>query len=211
MQRRSLITNIIRLKSLNKIKNLNYLKMSYSKILDLENNLKEILSSRKIPVWDELPEIDLYMDQVLSLLEHYLGIYYEMADSQKFITASMINNYVKLNIIPAPQKKKYSKSHIAYLLIVCTLKQTLDMATIKKILPLTDNEEEIKTIYTSFIKNQRKSYDYVTDNVRKIADPLLEFEGDNPERINDLVLQVASTANVFKILTERITKLTEEE
>ena len=172
---------------------------------------EEKLKGYSLPSWEQLPGIDLYMDQVLSLLEMYLGIYYEMADSQKFITASMINNYVKLNIIPAPQKKKYSKKHIAYLLIVCTLKQTLDMATIKKILPLTDNDEEIKAIYTSFTKNQRKSYDYVTENVRKISDPLLEFEGDNPERINDLILQVASTANVFKILTERITKLTEEE
>jgi DNA-binding transcriptional MerR regulator len=172
---------------------------------------EEKLKGYSLPSWEQLPGIDLYMDQVLSLLEMYLGIYYEMADSQKFITASMINNYVKLNIIPAPHKKKYSKKHIAYLLIVCTLKQTLDMATIKKILPLTDNEEEIKAIYSSFTKNQRKSYDYVTENVRKISDPLLEFEGDNPERINDLILQVASTANVFKILTERITKLTEEE
>lgn len=193
---------------------INYGDIMYLDKEKLKNSIslwEEKLKGYSLPSWEQLPGIDLYMDQVLSLLEMYLGIYYEMADSQKFITASMINNYVKLNIIPAPQKKKYSKKHIAYLLIVCTLKQTLDMATIKKILPLTDSEEEIKTIYTSFTKNQRKSYDYVTENVRKISDPLLEFEGDNPERINDLILQVASTANVFKILTERITKLTEEE
>jgi DNA-binding transcriptional MerR regulator len=104
------------------------------------------------------------MDQVLSLLEHYLSIYYETNDDKKFITASMINNYVKLNIIPAPTKKKYSKEHIAYLLIVCTLKQTLDMATIKKILTV-DRNESIKDLYTAFVKNQNKSFSYVSENV----------------------------------------------
>ncbi len=164
-----------------------------------------------LPEWEQLPSIELYMDQVLSLLEQYLSIYYEMNDNQKFITASMINNYVKLNIIPAPSKKKYSREHLAYLLIVCTLKQTLDMATIKKILPGNNSNENIKDIYTSFVKNQKKSYAYLTENVNKVATPILELEGDNLERMNDIILQVASSANAFKILTERITKLANEE
>lgn len=163
-----------------------------------------------LPDWEQLPVIDLYMDQVLSLIEQYLSIYYEMNDNKKFITASMINNYVKLNIIPAPVKKKYSKEHIAYLLIVCTLKQTLDMATIKKILP-NDRNESIKSLYTSFVKNQSKSFNYVSENVMKVANPIIEFEGDKPDRMNDLILQVATSANAFKILSERITNLASEE
>ena len=164
-----------------------------------------------LPEWNQLPAIDLYMDQVLSLLEQYLSIYYETNDNKKFITASMINNYVKLNIIPAPKKKKYSKEHIAYLLIVCTLKQTLDMATIKKILTVDNNNENIKDLYTSFVQNQNKSFSYVSENVIKVANPLIENEGDNPKRINDLILQVATSANAFKILSEKITNLPNEE
>ncbi|MBO5099478.1 MAG: DUF1836 domain-containing protein [Clostridia bacterium] len=171
----------------------------------------EKIRNYTLPEWEQLPVIDLYMDQVLSLIEQYLSIYYEMNENKKFITASMINNYVKLNIIPAPNKKKYSKEHLAYLLIVCTLKQTLDMATIKKILPLNNSDENIKDLYTSFVRNQKKSYNYVSENVMKVANPIIELEGDNPQRMNDLILQVASSANAFKILSERITNLASEE
>lgn len=169
------------------------------------------LKNYSLPEWDQLPVIELYMDQVLSLLEQYLAMYYEMNDNKKFITASMINNYVKLNIIPAPKKKKYSREHLAYLLIVCTLKQTLDMATIKKILPGSNPNENIKNLYESFVKNQTKSYNYVSENVMKVANPIIELEGDKLDRMNDLILQVASSANAFKILSERITNLSSEE
>lgn len=75
----------------------------------METNLKEILNTRKIPLWNELPELDLYMDQIIVLMEKYLG----STPKDKLITPSMINNYVKLGIIPSPTKKKYSKVHIA--------------------------------------------------------------------------------------------------
>ena len=93
----------------------------------MENNLKEILNSRKIPLWNELPELDLYMDQIIVLMEKYLGT----TPQDKLITPSMINNYVKLGIIPPPQKKKYSKTHIAYLIIICSLKQVMPIPDIK--------------------------------------------------------------------------------
>ena len=64
----------------------------------------------KLPYWDELPEIDLYMDQVIVLMEKYLSWYIGYDSENKIITPSMINNYVKLGIIPAPIKKKYSKT-----------------------------------------------------------------------------------------------------
>lgn len=171
----------------------------------------ENIRNYSLPDWEQLPVIDLYMDQVLSLIEQYLSMYYEINENKKFITASMINNYVKLNIIPSPKKKKYSKEHLAYLLIVCTLKQTLDMATIKKILPESNSGESIKELYSSFVRNQKKSYNYVSENVMKVANPIIENEGDNPSRMNDLILQVASSANAFKILSERITNLSSEE
>ena len=118
----------------------------------------------------------------------------------------MINNYVKLKFIPPPVKKKYSKMHLAYLLIICTLKQTLDMATIQKIIPVGINEEDIKKTFDSFVKNQRKAYSYVTESMKNVADPILKFESDNQERLNDLLMQVSASANIFKIFTDKITR-----
>ena len=93
----------------------------------MEKNLTEVLNARKIPLWNELPELDLYMDQVIGLMEKYLNA----SKKDKLITPSMINNYVKLGIMPPPQKKKYSKTHIAYLIIICSLKQVMPIPNIK--------------------------------------------------------------------------------
>lgn len=171
------------------------------------NELEHKLNSYSLPMWSDLPDIELYMDQVISLLGKYLQIYYETIGDDKFITRSMINNYVKLGYIPAPVKKKYSRLHLAYLLIICTLKQTLDMATIQKIIPSDLSEENVMQVYDAFVLNQHKAYVYVTENVRAVANPILALDESNQERLNDLLMQVSASANIFKILTEKITQL----
>lgn len=172
------------------------------------NEMEEGLSSYSLPSWEELPDIELYMDQVIALITKYLSIYYETIGTKKLLTSSMINNYVKLGTIPAPVKKRYSKTHLAYLLIICTLKQTLDMATIQKIIPINIEEEIVKKIYNSFVENQHKAFSYVTESIKGIAAPILE--GEDQDRMNDLLMQVAASANIFKILTEKITELPEK-
>lgn len=87
------------------------------------------ITSHSIPKWDDLPEIDLYMDQVIVLMEKYLTD--TTYQDTKLITPSMINNYVKLGIMPAPNKKKYSREHLAYLFIICSLKQVIPISNIK--------------------------------------------------------------------------------
>ena len=160
-------------------------------------------SSRpSLPLWEELPDIELYMVQVISIITKY----FENSESDKIITPSMVNNYVKLGTIPAPVKKKYSREHLAYLFMVCTLKQTLDMSTIQKIIPVGLDNDAIKYIYNSFVKNQSTAYNYVTENILSVAIPIFENEGENQDRLNDLLLQVASAANIFKLLTEKLSE-----
>ena len=114
----------------------------------------------------------------------------------------MINNYVKLGIMPPPVKKRYGRKHLAFLIIICFLKQTLSMELIKKIIPADSEEEEIKDIYNSFSENQKKAFSYVMENVRKVAGPILETESN--KRMNDLVMQISITSNICKLLTETI-------
>lgn len=90
------------------------------------------LANHSIPKWADLPEIDLYMDQVIALMEKYLSD--SASPDGKLITPSMINNYVKLDIMPAPVKKKYSREHLAYLVIICSLKQVMPISNIKCII-----------------------------------------------------------------------------
>ena len=122
----------------------------------------EKLYSRKIPIWNELPEIDLYMDQIIVLMEKYLGSNSE----DKLITPSMINNYVKLGIIPAPIKKKYSKIHIAYLIIICSLKQVMPIADIKILI----DEKLEKISIEDLLDEYSKLHNETTEKIIELSD-----------------------------------------
>ena len=173
--------------------------MKYSKerLTEIFTEGERLLKEYHLPTWDELPTIELYMDQVIILLSNYLGIFSAVSNDDKIITPTMINNYVKQKIIPAPVKKKYSKMHLAYLIIVCILKQTLSISMISKIIPPDLNEEEV----TAVVKNQAKAFTYVTEQITAVAQPILSLTENNQDRMNDLVLQVAISANIFKLLT----------
>ena len=99
----------------------------------MQENLEEVIMKIHIPRWNELPEIDLYLDQVVNYLEKYLT-QYSANKEDKIITKTMINNYVKQGIMPAPEKKKYSRAHIAYLMVICVLKQVYSISDIGKLI-----------------------------------------------------------------------------
>lgn len=90
------------------------------------------LGALHLPRYDELPPIDLYMDQIVSYLEDTLGPLYQ--PGEKIITRSMVNNYVKQGIIASASGKKYTRSHIAYLIVICTLKQTFTISEIDRLI-----------------------------------------------------------------------------
>lgn len=171
-------------------------------IKELFNYWNNKISEYELPAWEQLPPFDLYMDQVVTIINNYLSIYSDAFGDTKGITQSMINNYVKLKIIPAPVKKKYSKIHLAYLIIVCILKQTLSISTIQNIIPLDLEEKDVMATYNSFVLNHKKSYTYISENIKGIAENI--FANEKPERVADLIMQVASSANIFKMMSEII-------
>ena len=113
---------------------------------------QELIMKIHIPRWNELPEIDLYLDQVVNYIEKYLG-QYTVNKEDKIITKTMINNYVKIGIMPAPIKKKYSREHIAYLIVICVLKQVYSISDIGKLISLTIQYFELSKAYNRFCAN----------------------------------------------------------
>ena len=79
------------------------------------------------PRYEELPKIDLYMDQLIALLDEYLAPF-QIPGEESAITATMVNNYVKQKVIHPPKNKKYNRSHIMYLIVLGVLKNVLNMA-----------------------------------------------------------------------------------
>lgn len=97
-----------------------------------------------LPAWEELPDLELYMDQVLSLVSRYLA-----AGDEKVLTASMVNNYVKQKLLPPPVNKRYNRSHIASLLMLCILKSVLPIAAVQQLFQ-SCGVEDMPTLYGEF-------------------------------------------------------------
>ena len=106
------------------------------------------LRTQRLPRWGELPDLELYMDQVLGLVGRYLGAY--PGFDKKGLTASMVNNYVKLGALPPPQKKRYARAHLARLLMICLLKPSLPIAAIRDLLDAAPAQTDEAAFYDGF-------------------------------------------------------------
>ena len=101
-------------------------------------SILESLSKMEYVKSSEIPNIDLYMDQVLTFMNGHLeGV--KRYESDKVMTKTMINNYAKNHLLPAPEKKKYTKEHIMVLMFIYYFKSILSIGDIQNILnPLTE-------------------------------------------------------------------------
>lgn len=157
-----------------------------------------------LPTFNELPNFDLYMDQVIALINKYLT-FFKDDDSSEIITHSMINNYVKLKIIPIPVKKKYSRIHLACLIMIGALKQSLSIPIIEFLLPNNCSEEECAIIYDRFVESWDNSFDMAYEMIKSQIFEL--FENEKYDEIYDLATDMAVGSNVFKVFTEKMISL----
>ena len=141
----------------------------------------------KLPRWNELPDLALYLDQVLEYVNDSIGVVFinRTDASDKIITSSMINNYVKNNIMPAPIKKKYSKDHIAFIITITILKQVANLSDVSdgiKHLTTALGKVEAFDAFISFLENalkaatqeleQKQDHSYLSKSVDKNLLPL---------------------------------------
>ena len=161
----------------------------------------------RLPEWDEIPEIGLYMEQVLSLLKQYLDYLPPELKEEQFITASTINNYVRTKVMPEPIKKRYYRTHIAYLIVILTLKQNLSMAMIKQLLPTDLSQEELRTTYTNYVHRHRITADYFVEQIRMIAGPILghpDREDISTDTAKSLIVTSAMIGGLTRLLSEKL-------
>ena len=110
--------------------------------LDTDNLIKSILDSLSRIDYikpSEIPNIDLYMDQVTTFMDSRLQSS-KRRDDDKILTKTMINNYAKNKLLPAPNKKKYSREHMLLLIFIYYFKNILSISDIQKLLsPICQN------------------------------------------------------------------------
>ena len=104
--------------------------------------------------WDTLPDIDLYMDQVIGYLNRQLRVQGKDNEEQ-ILTPSMINNYVKSGQVTHPDRKKYVREHLAQLDMLCSMKQILTIPDASELIRRLSDGHGTNEVYDAFISDQR--------------------------------------------------------
>lgn len=121
---------------------------------------------------EDVPNIDLYMDQVTTFMEQHLAGTRRYPED-KILTKTMINNYAKNNLLPPPEKKKYSRDHILLLVFIYYFKNIICISDIDKLMaPITGNS----------FKNQKKNLDDVYEMI-------FELEHDQAQKLSKDIIK----------------------
>lgn len=169
---------------------------------------EKYINEYRLPAWEEIPDLGLYMEQVLALLTDYLDYLPPELKDEQFITAATINNYVRNRYMPKPYKKKYYRIHIAYLVMICTLKQSLTIATLTRMIPNDIPEEQVHEIYNAYRERHRITAEYFVETVREIASPILGHEerrmAASVDGTSDLISTYAIFSGLSGLLAEKL-------
>lgn len=179
-------------------------------------NLLEHLDSLDHIHVEDIPQIDLYMDQVTTFMEKHLGELKRYPDD-KVLTKTMINNYAKNNLLPSPVKKKYTQEHILLLVFIYYFKNLLNFTDIETILStVTENhfgEEKLplSEIYTEVFKLEHKQMENLKNDVMQKFEaaeqsfPQVEDEEEKSSlQLFSFICELAFDVYLKKQMIERI-------
>ena len=158
------------------------------------NTLRDDIDSWEPVKWEVLPDIDLYMDQVVTYLRRQLALFQDDSEAS-LVTRSIINNYVKDGIVPRPVNKRYAREQLSALMMACVLKRVLPMQQVKQLLRPGDQES-----YAAFSLGLKKA-------LSREAEALERMEG---ESLQDLALDYALRAAANCLIADRLLSMAKE-
>lgn len=178
-----------------------------------EDFVKNILEEVKAFNIDDIPNIDLYMDQVTTYLNDKFAAT-KRRDDDKLMTKTMINNYAKSRLLPSPDKKKYTKDHIITLIMIFFFKNVLSMNDVTKLLsPMLDtyfhnDEIPLEDIVNHFLKFAKEcdlseSIIKEVNNSSKIFEEMDVKDKDYLQTVG-LITMLSYDTFVRKILIEKL-------
>ena len=184
---------------------------------DLLNSIMGSLDRINYIKTEDIPNIDLYMDQVTTFMDKRLRSTSRHPDEDKILTKTMINNYAKNNLLPPPIKKKYSKEHILLLIFIYYYKGILSINDIQNLLnPITERyfggegEMDLETIYKEIFEMEEKQVEELKKDVIKKYEMSQETFGDVPKedeeflRIFSFICILSFDVYVKKLLIEKL-------
>ena len=166
--------------------------------IDTKDMLNSILSSISRIDYvrpDDIPNIDLYMDQVTTFMEKELASSKRHEDD-KILTKTMINNYAKNHLLPPPEKKKYSREHMLLMLFIYYFKSFLSITDIQTLMePLTgkyfqkEDGYNLESIYNEVMELEKSQVDVLKDTVRRLYSTSQNSFSDASEEEQDFLRQ----------------------
>ena len=154
---------------------------------DVEFIVNKILGGFRVTQPDEIPKIDLYMDQVLTFLGERLKRTARKSDADKLLTKTMVNNYVKNKVMIPPVKKKYGRDHILLLMVIYYMKSFLSIDDIRTIVgPVSDKYARPTTKSVEELVGKRHKYsmtDVYTEIFKYVAEDVERF----PEEVGKIL------------------------
>lgn len=171
------------------------------------------LSSFQLPDWDKLPDVDLYMDQIVTYLEGKLSFLKE----EKIVTPFMVNNYVKGGVLPPPTKKKYNREQIASLFIICILKRTISLNDIATILKIDEEHNQTKdAIYIEFKQLYDFTIQFTHQHGLEILQEMRQRADEDDEKsveyqLSNIALIFASFAEICRLISLTIIEEIQDE
>jgi len=173
--------------------------MEHEAIYDILNQVESISNLEA----NDIPALDLYMDQIMTLFDVHLANN-KRHPEDKLLTKTMINNYSKEGLLKPIKGKKYSKDHILQMLFIYSLKNTISIQEIKKVLqPYHDQTEKIEPIYTHFLETKKEISHYV----KRTTEDFIEkhhLRFDDPDQLTIALLLVCTLSNEYKMIAEKI-------
>ncbi len=182
----------------------------------IDDMIQELKLNELIEI-ESIPNIDLYMDQVITLFEEKLA-HTKRNEGDKLLTKTMINNYAKDKLLMPAKKKKYTKEHIILMILLYEMKQILTIADIREIFStiITDgkvDEQKLIIIYKIYLKMKEKGLSGFENQVNTIyGDLKQEIQSvDIEEKVQDeatqdmlMAILLTQKANYYKRLAEKI-------
>ena len=161
---------------------------------DLLNSILTSLDRIEYIVPEDIPNIELYMDQVTTFMDNKLRQTARYPDEDKILTKTMINNYAKNDLLPPPVKKKYSKEHVLLLIFIYYYKSILSISDIQTLLkPITerffrkDGDFNLESIYREAFSMEKQQLDVLKEDVVKKFKTAEQTFGDAPEESRDFI------------------------
>ncbi len=159
-----------------------------------------------LPRFSELPRVPLYKDQVITYLEDVAKSINVNTD-EKILTPTMLNNYVKQKVVSPPKDKKYNEKHLAYLIVVCVLKQIFSLQEICRLINIQIESCPIDIAYDYFCTEVEKAIE-ATFITRDFSYPSsASVTTLESEMVRSIVMAVAHKLYIQKQLKDMENKL----